>query len=390
MKRISIVFSAFLLTIGAAAVTPQKIVVPDVEGYRTLKCDFHVHTLFSDATVWPATRVQEAVWEGLDVIAITDHVEDRLRKQVKNGYFNAETCDRNASFKIAQEAAGDDILVIHGAEITRGMPPGHFNCLFINDGNPIAVESEKFKDDNEAAVRAGINEGRRQGALIMWNHPNWERQAPNEVVMWPVHHQLFKEGLIDAIEVYNQFSGYSPEAHQWALDHNAAILGNTDIHVPIFQTIDYDGGQNRPVSLVFAEECTGEGVREALEARRTAILAEGMVYGREAELKPLFEACITVRDVEVSSSKLKFILVNNTSFPIRLLKGEGSEDFTYKPNYEVRPHSYIEYSVYLNYKDNKSVKFPSTLKSIDVNFEVANFHVGPGKPLKYTYTFELK
>ncbi len=392
MKRFCIIISVLLLSIGAAATTPQKIVVPDIEGYKTLKCDFHVHTIFSDATVWPTTRVEEAVWEGLDVIAITEHVETRLRKQVNKGYFNAEKCDRNASYEIAKKAAGDDLIVIRGAEITRGMPPGHFNCLFVQDANPIAVESEKFNDNNIAAARAGLKEAHRQGAITMWNHPNWERQAPEKTVMWPVHHEFHKEGYLQCIEVYNQFSGYSPEAHQWALDMDAAILGNSDCHDPMFMSIDYASGQHRPVSLVFAESRTEEGVREAIEAKRTAILAENMVYGRGSELKPLFEACVTVKDVHVSGSKLKFTLVNNSSIPIRLVRCGGSEGYTYIPDYELRPFSYLETSVYLNYdiEANKSVKFPEDLKSIDVNYEVANFFVGPGIPLKYTFTLELK
>ena len=60
----------FLLTLVAAAalfsasaqLTPNKIVVPDIKGYKTLTGDFHIHTVFSDAQVWPATRVHEAIW----------------------------------------------------------------------------------------------------------------------------------------------------------------------------------------------------------------------------------------------------------------------------------------------------------------------------------------
>ena len=54
-----------------------KIVISDLKGYVTLKCDFHIHTVFSDGTVWPTVRVDEAYREGLDAIAITDHLENR-------------------------------------------------------------------------------------------------------------------------------------------------------------------------------------------------------------------------------------------------------------------------------------------------------------------------
>jgi histidinol phosphatase-like PHP family hydrolase len=49
--------------------------VPDLPGYKTLKADFHLHTVFSDGEVWPTTRVAEAWRDGLDVIALTDHTD---------------------------------------------------------------------------------------------------------------------------------------------------------------------------------------------------------------------------------------------------------------------------------------------------------------------------
>ena len=57
----------------AAAQARDPLPVPDLPGYKTLKADFHTHTVFSDGEVWPTTRVSEAWRDGLDVIAITDH-----------------------------------------------------------------------------------------------------------------------------------------------------------------------------------------------------------------------------------------------------------------------------------------------------------------------------
>ena len=37
-----------------------EISIPGFDGYQTLKCDFHIHTVFSDGLVWPSIRVQEA------------------------------------------------------------------------------------------------------------------------------------------------------------------------------------------------------------------------------------------------------------------------------------------------------------------------------------------
>lgn len=156
----------FLLTLVAVAgvftasaqLTPNKIVVPDIKGYQTLTGDFHIHTVFSDANVWPATRVYEAIWEGLDVIAITEHIDTRHQKMVNNGTFVKEKCDRDYSFKLAEKAAGKNILVIHGGEITRGMPPGHFNCLFVKDNDAICEAAEVTDHDHYLAMQGGLKE----------------------------------------------------------------------------------------------------------------------------------------------------------------------------------------------------------------------------------------
>ena len=121
--------------LNITAQVPHRMIIPDIAGYLTLKGDMHIHTAFSDGSVWPTTRVDEAYMEGLDFIALTDHIDERLQKQKKAGLMNN---DRNDSYKIAA-ARGKDcgVLVIHGGEISRGMPPGHFNTTFIHDGNAI-------------------------------------------------------------------------------------------------------------------------------------------------------------------------------------------------------------------------------------------------------------
>lgn len=44
----------------------HRIVIPDIEGYKTLKGELHIHTVFSDASVWTTPRIDEAMTEGLD------------------------------------------------------------------------------------------------------------------------------------------------------------------------------------------------------------------------------------------------------------------------------------------------------------------------------------
>ena len=48
---------------------------PDIPGYKSLKTDLHIHTVFSDGYVWPNIRVMEALRDNLDAISLTEHLE---------------------------------------------------------------------------------------------------------------------------------------------------------------------------------------------------------------------------------------------------------------------------------------------------------------------------
>ena len=168
----------------------------------------HTHTIFSDGNVWPTTRVDEAILDGLDFFVITDHLDGRHQKLANKGLFN---CDRDESYRLAAAyAKSRDILVIHGGEITRGMPPGHFNVSFVDSDTKIGEEEDKFEDHFEGMV-AGLKEARKQGAFMVWNHPHWSRQAPNGPVWYDEHSRILDMGLMHGLEVFNQFDGFSKE-----------------------------------------------------------------------------------------------------------------------------------------------------------------------------------
>ena len=50
VRRSLVVAGAFLAGVAAQGQTPvrQTLAVPDLPGFRTLKADFHLHTVFSD------------------------------------------------------------------------------------------------------------------------------------------------------------------------------------------------------------------------------------------------------------------------------------------------------------------------------------------------------
>ena len=78
---LSILFVNLLFAPFTLGQSRREIHFPDILGYKTLKCDLHMHTVFSDGLVWPTARVDEAWREGLDAISITDHIEYQPHKK---------------------------------------------------------------------------------------------------------------------------------------------------------------------------------------------------------------------------------------------------------------------------------------------------------------------
>ena len=112
---------------GAASRVRHEVAFPELPGYTTLRCDFHMHTVFSDGLVWPTLRVEEAWRDGLDVIAITDHNESQR-------YKDDVPPKIGRSYELARPTAeGLGLLLIRACEITRDEPPGHLNALFVKD-----------------------------------------------------------------------------------------------------------------------------------------------------------------------------------------------------------------------------------------------------------------
>ena len=274
--------------------------IPDIPGYRTLVCDFHLHTVFSDGLVWPTVRVDEAWREGLDAIAITDHLEYLPHQE------DVRT-DHNRAWQIARDyAAGKDLIVIAGTEITKEMPPGHFNALFIKDANPIL---------NDDPVKA-IEEAAGQGAFIMWNHPGWKAQQPDTMRWWDIHTQLYDMGWLHGIEVINNGEFY-PEAVDWAIERSLTMIGSSDQHAPFLHTAS-TAENHRTCTFVFAAERSEGGIREALFNGRTAAFLEGRIVGKSSLLKALFLASVHLSRAEGENTA--FTLHNPTDllFEIRL------------------------------------------------------------------------
>ena len=289
-----------------------NINIPDIDGYKTLKCDFHVHTVFSDGKEWPDMRVNEAWNEGLDVIAITDHIEYRPNKEIIKSDFNK-------SYEIAKKR-GEQIgmIVVKGSEITRKKPLGHLNALFLQDANKLEVTDE---------IDA-IDEAVKQGAFILWNHPGW----PNDTsTIYPVHKELIAKNKIHGVEVFNSWESY-PKVMDWCNEYNLSWFANTDIHYTSANM--YREKFQRPMTLVFAKEYTEEAVKEALFSRRTVAYFNNKLAGKEEFLKALIQKSITVKVINKEKNTIE--ILNKSDIPFQIKYGKFMYSISLYPNQIVR------------------------------------------------------
>ena len=66
---------------------------------------------------------------------------------------------------------------------------------------------------------------------------------------------------------------------------------------PIQTDYDFEKGEHRTMTFVFAKERSLQGIREALDNRRTAAYFHELLIGREDLLRPFFEKCVKIEEV---------------------------------------------------------------------------------------------
>lgn len=364
---IALLFAGTILFAHDSEHRGRVINFPNIPGYLTLKCDFHQHTVFSDGSVWPTIRVQEAEKDGLDAMALTEHLEYQPHKS------DIPHPDRNRAFQIAaEEAKKTKLIIVNGSEITRRMPPGHSNAIFITDANTLLVS-----DSIEV-----FREAKRQGAFVFWNHPNWLGQSKTGIAtLSDVHKFLLKEKLLDGIEVVNDVT-YSDEALQIALDYNLTVMGSSDIHGLIDWDYSVPEGGHRPITLVFAKERTVESLKEALFARRTAVWFNNTLIGREEFLVPLIKQSLTISSATYQEKKTVLnITIENSSDAEYLL--QNISEYTFHKHSDVvslKPHE----------ATTLEVKTVDEKNNVRLTFSVLNAVTAPKQHPKIVFDVVVK
>ncbi len=343
----------------------QTLPVPDLPGYDTLKADFHLHSVFSDGNVWPTVHVNEAWRDGLDVIALTEHAEYHPHAaDVK--------VDGARSFAVAKPLADQlGILLVPGVEITKPDPPAplvlaegsqHFNALFVTDANALNVPNDLM----EALRRA-----RAQRAFVFWNHP---RYRVDRARWFPPVARAHDEGLFQGMELVNGPDFYD-EAFGWIAERKLTILANSDAHEPIASRAT---GFRRPMTLLFVRTRDLEGVREALESRRTAAWLGDEVWGGEAELRGLWTGAITVETPTVTrrpgvSPVLR--LRNTSAIPMRVVARGGPEWLALAGPFQ------LDAQAVTALRPSVASGAPAGEHTIELQLEILNLHTGPDRRL---------
>ena len=304
-----------------------ELFLPQVNDYTIYKADLHTHTIYSDAHLSPRARVEEAYYDGMDIIAITDHMEYRTNEakflKATEGYhkrlpepINAtvsrypadKRCfmvDLNISWQEAQNYSQRfDVMVIPGVEISREQDSiGHFNALFIKDINKI------YDADPEKTIR----NARKQGALIVHNHPMHRDPETREPTSDKnkLQKKLYADGLIDGIELVNGYT-FVPKLMKRCLDEKLFVVGATDAHGTTAPGYTHRG-YFRTCTFILAKERTPEAVREALEQRRTMAYVANNVIGDQPLLKDLFLASMRIEVRSVNQKGERTLAFTNTS-----------------------------------------------------------------------------
>ncbi|WP_019962212.1 Sb-PDE family phosphodiesterase [Woodsholea maritima] len=356
----------------AGAQEDRAVSFPNTQDGRTvLAVDLHSHSVFSDGHVWPSIRVEEAVRDGLDALAFTEHLEHQPHSH------DIPHPDRNRAHEVAEEHAHNrdmtDVMLINGAEVTRGMPPGHVNAVFVTDANALLVE------DAEAAFQAAKD----QGAFIFWNHPHWLPQAPDGIArITPMHEDLIARGLLHGVEVANgTLDAYSEHALQIALDHNLTILATSDIHGLVDWTHDAGHGGHRPMTLVLADEKSPSALKAALFEGQTVAWHYNDLIGREAHVEALVAACLSLKPGQYTGERSVLPITVENVCPLPFILQNLSEETFQNVSDVITVPSRGVYDI--------QVRMGEQVRDVALTFEVLNTQIRPREHLSLTLRGEV-
>jgi hypothetical protein len=315
-----------------------EIIIPKVNGLNVYKSDLHLHTIYSDGDVTPEMRVIEAWQDGLDIIAITDHMEyrrieremfkymkDYIREDLRSGKAvntNVLKTDPDAhgllvDFNIAPELAirkarDYGIFVIKGVEITRSNL-GDYNALFTTDNNKI------YDPDIRKAIKNAVD----QGAFVFQNHP--KRDPNTKTKMTELAEEMYAKGYLKGTELGNGHAFWG-----WLVPHclnnGLAPISNSDGHATMAERFYpfYNKDAYRNMTFILAKKCDEKSIKDALFAGRTIAYHSNKLVGKEEYLCEFFKNSVTIEHQCDTKKSTIVTLTNRCSIPFELKWGKNS------------------------------------------------------------------
>ena len=341
-----------------------------------ISSDLHIHTVFSDGAVWPTIRVDEAIRDSIDLISLTEHLE------YQSHLTDIPHTNRNRSFQIAGGYVQNrPLAVVHGTEITKPMPPGHFNAIFIQDAN-------KFFDKNKEPLEfiKGIKEANDQEAFVFWNHPMWEANRSDGIVkLDPIHQEIIDKKLLHGIEVVN-FDTFSEEAMQIALENNLTMMGTSDVHILIAWDFNIEKESfHRPITFIMSNNRTMNSIRDALFNGDTFIWYRDLIIGKSNNLKQVIDNNLEVisKGYSYRDRKVEILQIELKNKPVAPINLNYTGEYTFHNDYKfinLEPRS--SKTIYVKTKKIKQI--------VDLEFEILNYVVGPKTNLKTIKTINIE
>jgi len=227
---------------------------PELANLRPLRCDFHIHTTYSDGKSSPAEMVVRGRELGLDALAITDH-----------NYYPASV---EAIDFVRKSGLG--ITCFPGEEVTSAS----WHILSIGANGPIGYHDFGpdgpigFTDDqvDYAGMQKILETIHSQGGKAFLAHPYWiaDRRMHQPMVEYE---RLLREGGLDGIELLGDVpweENLRSLVRYSELESKAslAILGNSDTHAATHTYGSY-------WTLVFARSNSQEDIMAAILDHRS-------------------------------------------------------------------------------------------------------------------------
>ena len=247
---------------------------PDLARRRPLRCDMHIHTLYSDGRSPPGEMLVRGRELGLDVAVITDH----------NAY--------RASIEAieARDTLGLNLVTMPGEELSA--PDWHI--LSINAGASIfelarrtfdldqATEAERLsRFGSYDALRWAIDAVHEYGGRAYLAHPYW---AVSRGYHLPValYERALEEEVLDGLELLgdvkqeNNLRSLARYVDLRAQGGDLPILGNSDTHrsahtYGAYWTLAFVAGEPSPESVL---QAIAEGWSVACTTAHRAPLSE--------------------------------------------------------------------------------------------------------------------